>query len=67
MLSADELRQRLGVVNGEYQKMELFKRRVLDFLVQQINQYTDIDVKYEQQKQGRKIVGFTFSFKDRPR
>ena len=65
MLSVDELRQKLGVVNGEYQKMEVLKRRVLDFSVQQINEKTDIDVKYEQQKQGRKIIGFTFSFKQK--
>ena len=45
--------------------MEVLKRRVLDFSVQQINEKTDIDVKYEQQKQGRKIIGFTFSFKQK--
>ena len=65
MLSVDELRQKLGVVNGEYQKMEVLKRRVLDFSVQQINEKTDISITYEQQKQGRKIVGFTFSFKQK--
>ena len=65
MLSVDELRQKLGVVNGEYQKMEVFKRRVLDFSVQQINEKTDITITYEQQKQGRKIIGFTFSFKQK--
>ena len=45
--------------------MSDFKKDVLNLAVKQINEYTDIDVKYEQQKQGRKIVGFTFSFKQK--
>lgn len=42
-----------------------FKKRILDMAVAEINEHTDIEVKYEQQKQGRKIVGFTFSFKQK--
>ena len=40
-----------------------FKRFVLDLAVKQINEHTDITVKYEQHKKGRNIVGFTFIFK----
>ena len=61
MFSTMELRERLGVMPDEYQKMELFKRKVLDFAVKQINDKTDISITYEQHKEGRKIVGFTFS------
>jgi plasmid replication initiation protein len=40
-----------------------FKKFVLDLAVKQINEYTDITVKYEQHKKGRTITGFTFTFK----
>ena len=43
--------------------MSNFKKYVLDFAVQQVNEHTDITVKYDQHKQGRIITGFTFSFK----
>lgn len=64
-ISLEELRFRLGLLETEYKAMGDFKKYVLDLAVKQINQHTDIDVKYEQQKQGRKIVGFTFSFKQK--
>jgi plasmid replication initiation protein len=62
MISVDELKGRLGVVMNEYKTMEAFKRRVLDLAITQINQHTDIQVSYEQHKQGRTILGFTFTF-----
>src|SRR5690606_33149470 len=45
--------------------MEAFKRRVLDIAVDQINEFSDITVKYEQHKKGRSISGFSFSFKSK--
>ncbi len=45
--------------------MNNFKVRVLDMAINEINEHTDIDIKYEQQKQGRKNVGFTFEFKQK--
>lgn len=57
-----ELREKLGLVD-EYKRIEAFKRRVLDLAVKQINEHTDITVQYEQHKQGRVIMGFTFRFK----
>lgn len=59
------LRDKLGVLDDEYQRMERFKTRVLDYAVQQINEHTDIIVKYEQHKTGRKVTGFTFSFRQK--
>ena len=47
----------------EYKAMGDFKKFVLDLAVKQINEYTDITVKYEQHKKGRTITGFTFTFK----
>ncbi|EEK09967.1 initiator RepB protein, partial [Streptococcus salivarius SK126] len=61
-ISLVELREKLGLVD-EYQRMEAFKRRVLDLAITQINEHTDITVEYEQHKQGRIITGFTFKFK----
>lgn len=61
-ISLKELREKLGLVD-EYNRIEAFKRRVLDLAVKQINEHTDITVEYEQHKQGRVITGFTFRFK----
>ena len=59
-ITVNELRDRLGVLSSEYQRMELFKRKVLDFAVKQINEKTNILIHYEQHKDGRKIIGFDF-------
>lgn len=58
-----QFRQQLGVEPLQYKTMSNFKKYVLDFAVQQINEHTDITVKYDQHKQGRVITGFTFKFK----
>jgi len=67
MIETKELRSRLGVSDTEHQRMESFKRRVLDTALNQINEHTDIKADYEQHKKGRSIVGFSFSFKQKPR
>ena len=56
-------RKQLGVEPSQYKTMSNFKKYVLDFAVQQINEHTDITVKYDQHKKGRVITGFTFKFK----
>ena len=65
-ISLKELRLRLGVADDEYYQMSMFKKRVLDLAVSQINEHTDITVKYDQVKTGRQITGFKFSFKQKP-
>lgn len=62
-ITVEQLRERLGVEPNEYQRMELFKRKVLDKAVSEINEKTNVDISYKQHKQGRKIVGFTFTVK----
>lgn len=57
-----EFREKLGVDPNEYSRMFDFKKYVLDLAVKQINENTDIQVKYEQHKQGRTIYGFSFNF-----
>ena len=56
-------RSQLGLTDGEYPRVEAFKRCILDLTVSQINEHTDITVAYEQHKAGRVITGFTFSLK----
>ncbi|WP_020560541.1 replication initiation protein RepM [Thiofilum flexile] len=63
MIELYELRNKVGVLDGEYAAMHNFKKRVIDVALEQINEHTDITVSYEQHKQGRVIVGFSFTFK----
>ena len=58
-----DLRNKLGVLDGEYERMHHFKARVLDIAIKQINEHTDITVKYEQHKTGRTITAMSFTFK----
>jgi plasmid replication initiation protein len=62
-----KFREQLGVEESVYRRMEHFKTRVLDLAVTQINEHTDIIVNYEQIKEGTKIVGFLFAFKQKPK
>jgi len=61
----DDLRSKLGVEPSHYKIMSDFKRRVLEHAIKQINVHTDIDADYQQQKEGRVITGFTFTFKQK--
>lgn len=64
-LTLADLRLKLGIEPNEYKAMNNFKAKVLDLAVTQINQHTDISVKYEQVKTGRQITGFKFSFRQK--
>ena len=64
-ISLSDLRLKLGIADGKYPTMNNFKARVLDVGIKQINEHTDITAKYEQVKQGRTIIGFKFSFKQK--
>ena len=65
VIELEELRFRLGIAEQEYPAMKDFKKRVLDKALEQINEFTDITASYEQIKDGRKITGFKFSYKDK--
>ena len=64
-IKLEEFRQKMGILEGEYQRMELFKRRVVEPAIAQINKHTDITAEYEQHKAGRSIVAFSFKFKEK--
>lgn len=65
MIEIGNLRERLGVLNDEYIVTADFKRWVLDKSIEQINKNTYITISYEQHKEGRKIVGFTFTIQQK--
>lgn len=60
-----ELRNKLGVEVGKYKQMNNFKAKVLDRAITQINEHTDIKAEYKQHKDGKVIMGFSFTFKQK--
>lgn len=64
-ISLDELRFRIGLSDNEYETMSNFKKYVLDLAVDQINEHTNLKVKYTQEKKGRVITGFEFTFTEK--
>ncbi|ENU21307.1 hypothetical protein F994_00151 [Acinetobacter bohemicus ANC 3994] len=64
-IELQEFRKKLGVLDNEYLRMAHLKERILELSIKQINEHTDITVKYEQHKKGRSISGFSFTFKQK--
>lgn len=54
----DELKQRLNC--EQYVNFFDFRRRVLEPAVEEINKYSDIEVDYETEKEGRKVTRINF-------
>ena len=50
IIETQELRRKLGVLDGEYKMIADFKKRVFEPSIKQINEHTDITVKSEQHK-----------------
>lgn len=65
VIELEEFRKKIGVLDDEYTRMGNFKDRVLHLAIDQVNEFTDITVKYEQHKKGRSIYGFSFLFKQK--
>lgn len=59
-ISKDSLMQTFGVGTKKsyVDNTALFKKKVLDVAVEEINQYTELIVRYEEKKVGKTIVGF---------
>ena len=64
-IKLNKKKKKMGVLEGEYQRMGQFKEKVLHIAIEQINEHTDITAEYEQHKEGRSIVGFSFKFKQK--
>ena len=58
--SIDEIRNLLGLENTEYTRTAVFKRDVIDKAITEINEKSDIQIKYEQFKEGRTISHILF-------
>lgn len=65
VIELNELRKKIGMLDTEYPRVDNFKARVIDPAIKQINTHTDIVAQYQQQKKGRAITGFSFSFKQK--
>ena len=65
ILPLEEFRKKMGVLDTEYIRSDNFKKWVIELPIKQINEHTDITVKYEQHKTGRSISGFSFTFKQK--
>lgn len=61
----DEFKQMLQV-EGQYPALKDFKNRVLDLAVSQVNEFSDLQIRYENVKFGRKVTGFMFFFEPKP-
>lgn len=59
-ISKNNLMKLFGVEDKKsYQtNSSLFKRKVLDVAIAEINQFTELEVRYKEEKKGRAIVGF---------
>lgn len=64
-IKLEDFRERLGIGNDKYDSMSDFKKRVLDPAIKEISKNTNITVSYQQKKEGVKITGFSFIFKDK--
>lgn len=60
-----DLREKLGVLVTEYKTMSLFKVNVLDKALLEINNKSDLTVKYEQFKEGRTITHIRFKMQSK--
>ena len=63
----EKFRQQMGIGVNEYSRMHQFKERVLEKAIDEINEKTDLTVKYEQAKTGRIISGFSFKVTKKPK
>ena len=65
-ISIESLRSMLEL-GKKYPLFGDFKKRVIDTAVDQINEYSPLQVTYEQKKTGRKVTHIHFSFKEKPK
>ena len=59
IISVEELKSFLGI-EDKYPKYSNFKARIIEKSVQDINQHTDINLSYEELKEGRRVAKLRF-------
>ncbi|EBL5619748.1 replication initiation protein (plasmid) [Acinetobacter bereziniae] len=65
-MSLDQIKNELGLPES-YQDLSNLKKRVINPSIEEITANTDIDITYENAKQGRSVVGFKFIVKEKPK
>ena len=65
-ISLDELFEQLGLPES-YRRIGNLKDRVIHPSIDEITANTDIDLNYENVKQGRSVVGFKFTVREKPK
>lgn len=65
-ISLDDLFEQLDLPDS-YKRIGNLKDRVIKPSLNEINHNTDIDLSYENVKQGRSVVGFKFTVKEKPK
>ena len=63
-LSLDRIKTELGLPKS-YDRMSNLKTRVLEPSLEEINSQTDLNLTYENIKEGRTVVGFRFKVKEK--
>ena len=66
MMTLEEFRSKVGVLDGNYKDLSDLKKRVLKLALKQINEHTDIIADYTQHKTGKTVTGLSFHFKKKP-
>lgn len=61
----DDLRKKLNINNGQYQRINNFKIKVLDIAKREINSKTDIKIDFKFIKAGKKITAVDFDIKSK--
>lgn len=64
ILSKEDLMELFGVqdVKSYQDNTGMFKKRVIDVAIKEINEYTELEVSYKSEKEGRTITGFRFDW-----
>lgn len=60
IISIEKLKKRLDISLNSYEKYAMFKIKVLDPVMQEINERTSLNVQYEPIREGKKIVKIKF-------
>lgn len=61
-ISLNDLRFYLDLAHNELTRIDNLRRKVIDIAVVQINEFTELNLKYTPVKDGRSIIGFDFKF-----
>lgn len=61
-LSVNYMRAWLGVKDGLHEELKIFNRDVIKKSINEINKKTDITLEVEVKKQGKSVIGYSFSY-----